>query len=802
MKNERIRTNQRCLQILEYENILKKWSESANTQKGKEEIQAYVPFSDEEVISEKLDETQQALQVLNFHPDYHFGGVFDLNDPIKRAEIGSLLTSEDFMKIWATVETTNKHRKFFSDLELEVPLIKEKSSQLVSLGELENQFSNMLNSHGEFLDDASPELFRIRRGIHSIRNNLRGQLDHILKATENQKYFQETFFSVRNNRYVIPVKQEYRYQFPGIVHDQSASGQTLFIEPMALVEMNNELAQLISGEKNEIERLLGILTQIIFKNSGSLQENSRLLTDLDVIFAKGKFSRSFRGVRPAISANSEIKLLNARHLLLNPDTVVPVTIDMTDRCKALVITGPNTGGKTVALKTTGLMVAMHQSGLFIPVSEGSQIPIFSGIFSDIGDEQSLEQNLSTFSGHMTQIIEILDKLTPSNNLVLLDELGAGTDPEEGTALAIAIIEKLMKTKAKTLFTSHYSELKAYAFSHPQMENASMEFDVSSLKPTYRLILGLPGESNALLISKRLGLSQDIVDQASSHVRLETKELNQLLASLRSQKEKLEDELVSLEKSKEIADQEKQKFYRDQLEWKEKQKKSEVKLQEEVRIFLKKGKEEVDEILSSLKEMRQQNVTGADLERQIQKEKDRLRAIQSGIPSLTSTESLEIISEELLPGDSVYIQTLKTSGKVLIVDENEVLVEVGSMKLKLPKLGLRKSAGPFIPDKAADKGRRKITRMNEKNEKKLKAQMIGTEIDVRGENAEDAIFRVEKFIDESILVGTPYIRIIHGKGTGVLKTQIHQMLKAHPHIKSFSLAPLNQGGDGATEVKLN
>lgn len=795
-------TNDRCLKIIEYDVIIEQWCQFADTDQGKSIIRNYSPLADIEEITEKLNETDEAIKVLVFYPNYHFGGIYQLDDLIKRARIGSILSGEEFIRILSTVEASEKQQRFYQDLDLDVPILKGLSLEMIIPLKIENEFKRMLNSSGELIDEASPELFRIRREIRSLQNQIRSKLDSILKSSEYQKYFQDVLYSVRGNRYVIPIKQEYRHQFPGIVHDQSASGHTLFIEPMALVEINNDLSQLHSAEKNEVERLLLILTELVAQHADALIANNKILSQMDFIFSKGRFSKEFRGTRPKINFNERVNLKKARHPLLDPQQVVPISLEISDSCKALVITGPNTGGKTVALKTMGILTAMHQSGLFIPVEEGSEIPVFSGLFADIGDEQSLQQNLSTFSGHMKQIIEILEKLTGKKDLVLLDELGAGTDPEEGTALAIALLEKLMGMNAKILLTSHYGELKAYAFSHRDMENASMEFDLNSLKPTYRLMLGIPGESNALAIAKRLGLSDEIVQAASKNVRHETRELNELLTSLRNQRDELNFQLGELDQKNRVFLEEKNKFEGYKSQWKEKQEKSFEKLQNENKQFLTESRREVDEILSSLREFRYGNIVGSDLERNIQKERNRLNQLEKNLSSnLSFAEKDELENEEFIVGDGVYIPSLKMSGIVLSVEENQLWVEVGSLKLKAPKKGARKLAAPPKAEEKKDSGRRRITRINQKNEKKLRSQTIGIEIDVRGENAEDALLRVERFIDESILAGSPFIRIIHGKGTGVLKTKIHEMLKSYPGVKNFNFAPLNQGGDGATEVQL-
>ena len=804
----RIVSNDRCLQILEYNKIIELWADQASTHQGREQILNWHPASEPVEIERALDETAEAVQVIRLYTEFTLGGVYDLREILKRVKVGALLNSEEFLAVLSTIQAARKNQTFLLSLEIDSPILKNMGSELQPLMKLEKDFEKLLDEHGEISDQASPELARIRRETRSLQSSIRNKLDGILKSSEYQKYFQEALVSVRGNRYVIPVKQEYRYQFPGLVHDQSASGHTVFIEPMALVEINNDLAQLQAAERNEVERLVRILTGMIAQDSEFIARNLAILVELDLIFSKAWFSQRIRGERPQVASDGQLRLVEARHPLIPDSQIVPITLEMAKGCEAIVITGPNTGGKTVALKTVGLLVAMHQSGLFVPAAPESRIPLFKGIFSDIGDEQSLEQSLSTFSGHMKQIIEIMDRLSGKGDLVLLDELGAGTDPEEGTALAIAILEKLLSEKARVLLTSHYGELKAYAFGHPNMENASMEFDLQSLKPTYRLISGLPGESNALAIGKRLGLPEEIVQAAASRVREETQELNHLLQSLRGQRDQLMEDQVKIEELKNDLSKKEFKIKKREEELEEKKEKILKQAKEDSKKILSEGKAEMELILDSLKELRQGQLQGGDLERVLQSERDRMRGLTKKMTQAlesdakNSAQSFQSGSGEITAGDGVYVSTLKQSGKVLSIEGSQVWIEVGSLKLKVPLAACQKTASPpVLAEKKADSGRRRVTRAAKTEEKIQRLQSVGTEIDVRGETGEEALLRVERFIDESLMAGSPFIRIIHGKGTGVLKTRVQEMLRNHPSVKSVAFAPYNQGGDGATEVKL-
>ena len=802
--SDQLITNDRCLKTLEYNQIISRWADYADTRMGKEIILNRLPFSDRELIEHELDETDEALKVLTFFPNYQFGGIYSLKEILKKAQIGSILSGEELIQVLSTIESVHRHKKNLVGLEFAVPLIQELVGRLEFLPKLEADFKKILSDSGEILDTASAELARIRREIRSLQSSMRTKLDQVLKSSDYQKFFQESLYSVRGGRYVIPIKQEYRHQFPGIVHDQSASGSTVFIEPMALVEINNDLAQLKSAEKNEVERLLLLLSQIIAGNRVVILNNEETITKLDFIFSKAKFSRGIKGNRPQIVSTMEIKLVEARHPLIASNLVVPITIEISDNCRALVITGPNTGGKTVALKTTGLLVAMHQSGLFPPVNPMSKLPIFTGLFSDIGDEQSLEQSLSTFSGHITQIIEIFDRLTKKQDLILLDELGAGTDPEEGTALAIALLDKLIQENAKVLLTSHYGELKAYAFTNPAMENASMEFDLQSLRPTYRLILGVPGESNALSISKKLGLPDDVIENAGKKVRNETRELNDLLSSLRIQRDELAEQLKEIQKEKHQLKINEESLNESKKKWQIQQEKKLEELKKQNQQFLVTSRQEVQTILESLKSYRQGHLIGSDLERKIQNEREKLTLVEKNMPDfkLTNLETDPLVTnnEVINVGDGVYIDTLKNSGKVISTEGNSLWVEVGSLKLKISRKDCKKTAEPpRLAEKKSNSGRRRITRINKETERTFKAKSLGMELDVRGEYSDNALLKIEKFMDEAILVGMPFVRVIHGKGTGVLRKELHAYLKGHPVIQKFELAPLNQGGDGATEI---
>ncbi|MBQ1742011.1 MAG: endonuclease MutS2, partial [Oscillospiraceae bacterium] len=481
----------------------------------KERARSLQPSTDYAEVEEQLEQTAEAVRI-HAVTSPPFGGIHDLRPLLKKIHMGAVLTLEELVDIRSTLYAMRSVKEFFKGLEIETPTLKEWAHGIEILGQLERRLENTLDEHGSLRDDASVELRRLRTEIQTTQNRIKERVGAALRAPENQKYFQEAIVTLRDERYVIPVKAEYRRFFPGIVHDQSATGATLFVEPMAIVELNNDVKQLVLSEQHEVERILRDLSQQIGGQQDILQENLSVLADFDFTFAKAKLAEDMDAQQPLMNQEGHARLRQARHPLIPRDRVVPIDIELGNAYTMLLITGPNTGGKTVSMKTFGLLVLMAQSGCFLPTAPDSTLPVYQNIYADIGDEQSIEQSLSTFSAHMTHIVDILSKVE-ADDLVLVDELGAGTDPEEGAALAMAILERLLAVKAATVATTHYSELKTFAYTREGIENACVEFDVKSLRPTYRLLIGIPGASNAFAISRRLGLSEAIILRAQQLV---------------------------------------------------------------------------------------------------------------------------------------------------------------------------------------------------------------------------------------------------------------------------------------------
>ena len=521
---------EKTLQKLEYREIIAMLVERCTSQLGKELAAQLKPSLDLEEIKQSLSETTQAKEILRLYPDFSLGGVRDIRRCLNKVKIGGMIEPSDFLEIADTLFASNRLKRFFQGEQgQKYDLLAAYCTDLPNLSRLEQEIKQKITEEGEVSDAASPELSRIRKQLRSLRGKVRDRLESMLKSPEIQKYLQDPLMTIRDERYVLPVKQEYRAQVPGLVHDQSASGATLFIEPLAVVEINNEIRRYEAKEKSEVMRILRQMSQLVAAHEQELQDIIYALTQVDFILAKGKLSNDLDCGEPLMNNQGYLKIVQGRHPLLKGE-VVPITVYLGKTYDILIITGPNTGGKTVALKTVGLFVLMAQSGLHVPAQTGTELSVFTGVYADIGDEQSIEQSLSTFSSHLTNIVDILDK-ADSRSLVLLDELGAGTDPTEGAALAMAILEYLIDVKAKIIATTHYSELKSFAFNKERVENASVEFDVNTLRPTFRLLIGIPGKSNAFAISQRLGLKKEIVERARGFLSQEEVRTADLIANL-------------------------------------------------------------------------------------------------------------------------------------------------------------------------------------------------------------------------------------------------------------------------------
>ena len=785
--------------VLEYNRILDKLQEKAGSAMGKELCRGLLPSSDVNEVREWLAQTAEAVQVDSVaHPP--MGGIHDIRQYIKKVGIGSILEPAELLDILSTMYAMRAVKKFFKELEAEAPLMKAAAHNIEIMGQLERNLENTIDEHGVLRDDASIELKRIRREMKVSQARIKDHLANILHSAEYQKYFQEAIVTMRGDRYVVPIKQEYRQYFPGIVHDQSATGATVFIEPMAVVNLNNDVKQLVSAERHEIERILRDMSQQIRRCDEQLLTNCEIMADIDFAFAKAALAYELQATEPVINDEGRTCLIGARHPLIDRTRVVPIDISLGEKYSMLLITGPNTGGKTVSMKTLGLMVLMAQAGLFLPAESGSEIAVYNTIYADIGDEQSIEQSLSTFSAHMTHLVDILSKVE-SDDLLLLDELGAGTDPEEGAALAMAILEQLLKINASVLATTHYSELKTFAFSQAGIENACVEFDVKTLRPTYRLLTGIPGASNAFAISRRLGLSESLIIRAKQLIQADHAQFEQVINQLEKEKLLYEQMNADIMLRQQRAEQLEAKAEAMRADLSKRKAEIIRKAKDEGAAMVRRARRESEEVIKQLKE--QFNDLGIQKRQQaIQEARDRLAQEAERVrPGLVSEKAYnkKIDPSSISSGDIVYVTKLDQKGSVISVHGKELEVQLGAMKMNV-----KMSACKFVSKAPAEtQSSPKTLPRNQKRKESFigKVQEAHREIDIRGLMVNEAEVILGKFIDDSVMAGLSQVLIIHGKGTGALRKGIHEYLKRHRNVDNFNFADMSEGGTGATLVDL-
>ncbi len=790
--------NKKALQTLEFNKITELLSQKAITPKGKATCINLEPGTSLEQVTLWQRETTEAVSCILQKGSLPLGGFKDITESVKRAgvmgvlSVAELLHVADFLYVCKKIIAYSK----YEGKEKRYELLDNRFQRLVSVNELEKEISRCIVNEAEVADDASPALYEIRRSIKTSKDRIKDTLNSIIHSQTYKSMLQDTVITMRNDRYCVPVKQEYRGSFQGMVHDESSSGATVFIEPISVVTLNNKIKELLSKEKIEIEKILRQLSLMVYENEGVLSENFEILTELDFIFAKGELSLSINGTEPIFNSHGYINIINGRHPLLNKDTVVPINIYLGDVFSLLLITGPNTGGKTVALKTTGLFTIMGLSGLHISAREKSQLAMFTEVFADIGDEQSIAQSLSTFSGHMSNIVKILDQ-ADSDSLVLLDELGAGTDPTEGAALAISILQHLHARDVRTLVTTHYSELKLYALSTEGVENASCEFDVETLRPTYKLLIGIPGKSNAFAISKKLGLAEDIIEEARK--------------SIAKGAVRFEDVLTDLEISRKtvIIEQEKaERFRAEAYKLKQELDSQKVKLEQQKEKILLAAKEEAKRIVQEanlnadalVKEISKKAREGAALH-EVDESRQKLRSALSTITEELSSADKEknrrpAPPKSLNKGDRVFIYSLNQKGTVLKdmhEGDNEAFVGVGIMKINVKR-----------SDLSIDKSEEVITVSKmplSHSVKATKSISIKPELDLRGMMVSESLETLDKYLDDAYLSGLSQVTIIHGKGTGALRTAVTTHLKGHSHVESSRMGKFGEGEMGVTIITL-
>ncbi|MEG6586486.1 endonuclease MutS2 [Dendrosporobacter sp. 1207_IL3150] len=775
---------------LEFDKIRDMLAQRTSSSLGRELAEALEPVSDLTQVRHNIAETKEAFDILSVAINAPLGGIRDIRSSLKKAQVGGILEPHEIVSVGSNLYAARRAKAFFNDLTVTVPILSGMAANIEVLRNIETLIDNTISEQGTIRDDASVELQRIRREIKNSQIKIKEKLDAILRSTEYQKLFQDVLVTMRGDRYVVPIKQEYRHNFPGIVHDQSASGATVFIEPMAVVNLNNDIKQLMAAEKNEIERILQMLSGQIANSAPIIHFNCEILAQLDFAFAKARLAFEMKADMPHINDKGVIDLKQARHPLIPDENVVPIDINLGKKFNTLLITGPNTGGKTVTMKTVGLFALMNQSGLFIPASSGSQMTIFNNIYADIGDEQSIEQSLSTFSAHMTNIVRILNRVS-QGDLVLIDEVGAGTDPEEGAALAMAILEHLINKDAKTIATTHYSELKTFAYSRHGIENASVEFDIQTLRPTYRLLIGIPGSSNAFAISRRLGLADNIIERAKQLISTDHAELDSVLNELEAQKIKYENLTREIRAQEQNLITLQNRLSIEQQEFKHKKEKILAQAQNDASSLIRQARRESETIISDLKAQFNNN-NAKDRQQAIDSARKR---IKDGLAELVvETDVSSFIPAHigsLSQGSTVYVTNLNQKGTVISTSSDQVTVQIGLMKVNVPISSCRLVGEEHI---TREKSKTKTVNF-------AKVYDVQRQIDVRGTTVEEAEMLLEKYLDDAILAGLTQVIVIHGKGTGALRKGVRTYLKNHHHVRDISIGELNEGGDGATVVRL-
>lgn len=788
--------NQKVIKTLEYDKIINTLTTYANSPLGKESCKNLIPSTNISEIHQMQQETSDALARIFKKGPLSFGGIKDVRPSFMRLKIDSFLTMEELLHISSLLDAVLR-TKTYGRNEQETEIIdslEERFQLLEPLSPLNNEIKRCIPSQDEMSDNASSTLRTIRRTMHNTNNKIHEQLQSTINSATARTKLQDSLITMRNGRYCIPVKSEYRNSFPGMIHDQSSTGSTLFIEPMSVVKLNNDLKELAIQEQEEIERILAQLSAMASEHVVSLEYNLQTLTELDFIFAKASYAKALQATEPVFNEQGYIHIKQGRHPLIPHKQVVPITIHLGKDFNLLVVTGPNTGGKTVSLKTVGLFTLMGQSGLHIPAFDGSELAVFQEVYADIGDEQSIEQNLSTFSSHMTNNISIIEQ-ADENSLVLFDELGAGTDPTEGAALAMSILSYLHKKGCRIMATTHYSELKIFALSTPGVENGSCEFDVETLRPTYRLLIGIPGKSNAFAISKKLGLPDYIIDDAKKRIDVQDKDFEKVISDLEISRITIEKEQQEINAHKEEIAK-----LKAQLE----QKNQKLNLSKE--RILKEAQEEARNILQEAKDyadttIRNYNKWSADsgLNKRMEQERNALR------DKLNKTQANLTIGKQSKPskihdakdfklGDAVNVLTLGLKGTVSTLPnaKGDLYVQMGILRsqVNIKDLELLDEEEIISPT---------LTKTGSGKIKMSKSSSIRTELNLIGKTVDEALPDLDKYLDDAYLAHLPQVTIIHGRGTGALKNAVHSFLKKSKYVSEYRLGAFGEGGTGVTIV---
>lgn len=782
--------NQKVLDTLEYKQIKQKIGDYLATENGKKELKQLLPSSEAETVNGWLDETDDGAHIYRLNHTIPIPKLVDITPSIKRLEIGANLNGKELAQVSAVLNAILVINRFFENLEtekVELHVLYEEVKTFSNLPEITVQLKKSVDDSGKILDSASGTLSSIRRQISRLEGNIKSKMESFTHGKQS-KYLSDPIITIRDDRYVIPVKAEYKQKIGGIVHDQSTSGQTIYLEPASVVGLNNDLRREQINEREEEKRILAQLSDLIRPYQMELLSNAKQLGHFDLINAKARYAASMKATRPEISADNQVNLKNARHPLINQEKVVGNDIKLGFDYRQIIITGPNTGGKTITMKTLGLLQLMAQSGLFITADEGSQAGLYDEVFADIGDDQSIEQNLSTFSSHIDNIISILKRMT-NRSLVLIDELGAGTDPREGAALAMSILDAISQSDAEVLSTTHYPELKVYGYNRPETINASMEFDEKTLSPTYRLMIGIPGQSNALSIAGRLGLNESIIMEAESLVDEDSQDINSMIKKLTQQTKAADDRArkleVELKKVTELHQELTEKFN----QFTERRDAMINKAKRDANQIVSRTKRQANEIIDDLHK-RQKNAAIDVKENELIEQKGKINALEQH----TELKNNKVLKrskakKSFKVGDDVLVKTYGQRGALLKkIGNHSWEVELGILKMKVDETDMDR----VKEEKPKHRAQTVVHR--------TRSSSTSPTLDLRGVRYDDAMQRLDRYIDSALLAGYPSVTIIHGKGTGALRKGVINYLRGNRQVKEFGFSPANSGGDGSTVVK--
>ena len=785
--------NQKALKVLEYDKIIQLLAEQATSDAGKKRCLELVPMTDKQLITDAQAQTADALSRIYRKGNISFGGLKDPGFQMKRLEIGGCLNAAELLSICTLLEITRRAKAYSRENRDDLPAdsLDVLFAGLEPLTPLLEEIRRCILAEDEISDDASPALHSVRRTIRNINDKIHGAMNNLLNSSTTRSYLQDAVITMRNGRYCLPVKAEYKGQVPGMIHDQSSTGSTLFIDPMSVVKLNNDLKEAFLKEQEAIEAVLAELSNLTAQYAAYLLDNYRILADLDFIFAKANLAKIQNGMAPIFNTEGRIRIRQGRHPLLDPKKVVPIDVHLGDTFHLLIITGPNTGGKTVSLKTVGLLTLMGQAGLHIPAKDRSELAIFDDVYADIGDEQSIEQSLSTFSSHMTNIVSILKHATPQS-LVLFDELCAGTDPDEGAALAISILDRLRQDGIRTMATTHYSEIKLYALSTTGVENACCEFSVQTLSPTYRLLIGIPGKSNAFAISSKIGLPADLIEDAKTRITKENESFEDVIADLEQSRLTIEKEQAEINRYKEEAASLKKQLEEKQERLNRSRDRVLQEANQQAAAILKEAKDLADETIRNFHKYGKTHMDASAME----KDREKIRKKMAKAQSKSSIQKKEQINhnvpKKLRLGDSVKILSMNLKGTVHTLPDakGNLFVQAGILRYQTNIRDLilvNDDATPAVHNTKTGAGKLKMS----------KSLSVSPEINLIGKTVDEALMELDKYLDDAYLAHLKSVRIVHGKGTGALRKAVQGHLKRQKYVKAFHLGEFGEGDAGVT-----